>query len=165
MTRFNDMLVETGYRLIDVEDRVVKLGHPRENQCTYCGVQDGDRWHPVEDITVYRVWTADSLYRPDNTELFTTGGTWQWRCPAHPKRAWAPHSHEAPDELLPPEKHSCEEIIPLSRTRCGETDGTRRFVEGWYCGDHCHPYENNARARILLGDEDPEAGETASTDG
>ncbi|WP_424448559.1 hypothetical protein [Microbacterium arborescens] len=53
MVLYQSMLVETPYRLVDVEDRDLKPGHELENQCTYCGTQEGDRWHAIGDITVY----------------------------------------------------------------------------------------------------------------
>ncbi len=157
MVKYEDMLVETPYRLVDVEDRRLTPGHESEKQCTYCGVQDGDPWYPIAEVTVYRIWTTDSVYRPE-AERFERGGQWQWRCEAHPKRSWAPRSHEAPAVLLPPEEHPCEEVDRLTKRKCAVKAGTRKLVEGWFCGDHSGPYELLARQRQLLGEEDPEAG-------
>jgi len=157
MVRYEDMLVETPYALANVEDRRVWPEHENENQCTYCGVKDGDPWYSVAEITVYRIWTADSLYRPE-AERLEQGGQWQWRCGSHPKRVWAPHSHRAPTHLLPEEEHPCEEVDLLTKERCRRKAGTRKFVEGWFCGEHSGSYELLARQRRALGDEDPEAG-------
>lgn len=96
---YRDILVETPYPLTEVEDRGEYQGRPLQIQCTYCGTQSLDPWYPIDQITVYRVWTSISTYSPEVQEKYAQGGTWQWRCPKHPKRAWAPHSHEAPDEL------------------------------------------------------------------
>lgn len=158
MVLYKDMLVETPYRLTEVEDRVRKPDHEDLNQCTYCGVQEGDTWHPVAEITVYRVWTSDAVYRPEAPGVHEQGGAWQWRCSDHPKGSWAPHSHEAPPLLIPPERHPCEEIDGLSMRKCGVADGARRFEEGWFCPAHSRKYEVLAEQRRLLGDEDPEAG-------
>lgn len=160
MVRYREMLVETPYSLAEVETRVVKLGHELQNQCTYCGVLPGDPWYPINEITVYRVWTRTSVYTPESEVLHDQGGVWQWRCPDHPKRAWAPFSH-APGELLPPEKHPCEEALPLGKGKCRQADGTQKFVEGWFCPDHRLKHINAANERRLLGGEDPEAGESA----
>lgn len=162
MVRYRDMLVETPYKLTDVEDRRAKPGHENENQCTYCGVEsDTDPWYPLEEITVYRIWARTSIYRPDAETALEQGGRWQWRCETHPKTAWAPYSHGAPPQLQPPAEHPCEELLPLSKAKCRRTDESSRFVEGWFCPDHRAKYINAAHERRLLGGEDPEAGESA----
>nr|WP_314842131.1 hypothetical protein [uncultured Microbacterium sp.] len=85
--RYQDMLVETPYPLAQVVDRRVRPGNEDRGHCTYCGVQDGDVWHPIHELTVYRIWTADSVYRPDAIPVHEQGGSWQWRCADHPKRS------------------------------------------------------------------------------
>lgn len=161
MVRYRDMLVETPYSLADVETRTIKSGHERENQCTYCGTEPDDPWYPINEITVYRVWTSRSVYDPDRETALEQGGVWQWRCEDHPKRAWAPFSHTAPEELQPLEEHPCDEILPLGKSKCRRKDSTQMFVEGWFCPDHKAKYVNAANERRLLGGEDLEAGESA----
>jgi hypothetical protein len=155
MVLYRDMLVETGYPLADVEDRDLKPGHEHENECTYCVP---GTWHPIADIVVYRVWTSTSVYTPDSPGKCSQGGTWQWRCREHEKRSWAPHSHQAPAELLPEFRGQCEERLPLQKTLCGKNEDTQLFDEGWYCSEHSRTYELRRRERVLLeGYLDPEA--------
>jgi len=67
-----------------------------------------------------------------------------------------------PDELLPPERHPCEEVDRLARSKRGTTEGTRKFVEGWFCANHCGQQKLLEQQRRLLSEEDPEAGETGA---
>lgn len=157
--RYQDMLIETPYPLANVADRRVRSGNEDSGHCTYCGVQNGDEWHPIAELTVYRIWTADSVYRPDAVGVHEQGGKWQWRCSEHPKRSWSPWSHLAPEELQPPERNPCEEVDRLSKRKCGTTEGARRFEEGWYCPEHSLQHELRDRELRVLRHEDPEAGE------
>ena len=145
--RYRDMLIDTPYKLSEIEDRPTKAGHPQENRCPYCVGQENFTWYPVEDIAVVRRWRTKSLYRPE-LDGPDTGGRYEWRCPNHPFTG-GPSSNftNAPEHLRPKIVHRCK-VAVLGRA-CDEL-AIGAFDGRWLCEDHARPVILEQRARELL---------------
>lgn len=145
--RYRDMLIDTPYKLSEIEDRSVKAGHPHENRCSYCVGQKNYTWYPIEDIIVVRRWRTKSVHRPD-LDGAETGGWYSWRCPNHPFPVGpSSNAHNAPEYLRPKLVHRCKVTI-LGRP-CGEP-AMGAFDGRWLCEDHARPIILEQRLRGLI---------------
>lgn len=133
MVLFRDMLIDTPYRLIDIEDRG-NDDDPRTRECTYCRRTRG--WghpHLVNDIVVVRRWREHSYWDPESGQL-GGGGWYSWRCPEHPFNGnSSPYAANAPAHLVPEHRERCEEM--QLRMRCTSMT-SERFDGRWLCPEH-----------------------------
>ncbi|OIU87849.1 hypothetical protein [Microbacterium sp. AR7-10] len=150
MIRYEDMLIDTPYKLSEVENRTLKPGHPTENRCSYCKGQGNLTWYPVEDITVIRRWTASSVYWPDRGAQ-DSGGWYSWRCPNHPFDGRpSPWLDQAPLHLRPKYTHRCRQV-ELGKA-CGEI-AIGQWDNSWLCERHARPIILRERLEALLRDD------------
>ena len=155
--RYEDMLIDTPYRLTEVTDHIGKVGHPGESQCTYCLSNKNSAWYPYEDVHVVRIWKTSSRYTPEKGSV-DSGGWYSWRCPNHPLTGSCPNGHLAPEHLRPIHTHRCDRR--QLGTRCEEI--AAGFYEGsWLCERHARPIVLRLRLEELLHDE--ESGDTVIT--
>jgi len=151
--RYEDMLIDTPYKLSEVENRPPKPGHPYENRCSYCVGQKNYTWYPIEDIVVVRRWTASSVYWPDRGGE-ESGGWYSWRCPNHPFNGKpSPWAENAPEHLRPKITQRCRRV-ELGKA-CGEL-AVGSFDGVWLCEWHARPIILREREEELLRGDDTE---------
>lgn len=132
MVLFQDMLIDTPYPLLEIEDRGV-YKDPLTSECTYCRREKWGRKHCTRDIVVIRRWHERSVWSPE-LEGTDNGGWFEWRCPEHSYRSQSsPYAANAPAHLQPAQSERCEKITLGSRcpVRTGE-----RFDDQWLCSEH-----------------------------
>lgn len=142
-----DMLVETPVCEAELEDRTRHPDHDNENQCSDCGVGEGRRWFPTDQIMVVRHWTTNSQDIPG-------GGHWTWYCPEHFERRngnWWKTSHLAPARLLPEITHRCARKAELGML-CGDT-AVEPFDGVWVCERHAARERLERRLREIMSSD------------
>jgi hypothetical protein len=143
-----EMKVETPLPLTEFDNRRDYEGYdPSKSQCSFCGVGPLDPWYPVEDVSVVRHWTVDSVDVPG-------GGHWTWYCPKHLEHRagnWWKFSHLAPAHLLPEVTHPCAHIEG-AKTKCGEV-AVEPFDGAWLCERHAAAERVNRRIAALLSND------------
>ena len=147
---YENMLIDTPYKLTEVEDHVGKPGHLGQSQCTYCLSIRNGAWYSYDDIHVVRSWKVSSRYTPEKRGV-DSGGWYSWRCPDHPLRGSSPNGHLAPDHLRPTYTQRCD--ARELGTRCEEVAEGNYDAE-WLCERHARPIILRLRADELLNDED-----------
>lgn len=132
MVRFKEMLIDTPYPVLDIEDRGPKKD-PSTSECTYCRQQGLYVRYDARDIVVVRRWKRRSVWIPD-MEGPGAGGRFEWRCPDHPfDYSSSPYASEAPEHLRPTPNERCQEVTLGSRCRNRTAE---RYEGRWLCVEH-----------------------------
>lgn len=154
MIRFKEMLIDTPYPLLEIEDRGDKKD-PLTSECTYCRRSEWGNRHDSRDVVVVRRWRERSVWLPE-LEGPDSGGWFEWRCPNHPFH-WnsSPYAENAPDHLRPKQRERCADVS-LSR-RCSVMTG-ERYDNRWLCSEHAKSIIARLRVEDRLREIDEELG-------
>lgn len=132
MVLFRDMLIDTPYPLLGIEDRRI-WSEPETSQCSYCRAQGNFTPYDSRDVVVVRRWKRRSVWQPE-LDGPDTGGRYEWRCQRHPfDYSSSPYAGNAPDHLRPPANERCENVT-LS-ARCSNRTG-EQYEGRWLCAEH-----------------------------
>lgn len=74
MILFKDMLIDTPYPILDIEDRGDDKD-PLTSECTCCRREEWGRNHSTQDIVVVRRWRERSIWAPTSTGPTTAAGS------------------------------------------------------------------------------------------
>lgn len=142
MVEFKDMLIDTPYALLEIEDRGDRED-PTTSECTYCRRSGEVRRYDSRDVVVVRRWREHSVWAPELNGP-DNGGWFEWRCPGHPFH-WnsSPYAENAPTHLRPTRSERCEDVT--LKHRCTTRTG-QRYEGRWLCEEH----SQSVRARLRL---------------
>lgn len=154
MVRFKEMLIDTPYPLLEIEDRGYKED-PSTTECTYCRRLDDGIRYDSRDVVVIRRWRERSIWAPEEDGI-ASGGWFEWRCPNHPFH-WesSPYAQDAPKHLQPERNERCEqrELGDRCTVRTSE-----RYEGRWLCAEHSRGVVVRLRTEERLRAMDEEIG-------